>query len=344
MTLYLNLFAVVTGFFLVSIWLKEIISLLYAIIASGPFGFRVKTISFWGFGWTKDSDNYWHRLAYKRSALIQYNVGVDIYRQIPEDIDRREKIMLILRDVLLVIVSAVLVFLTRHSIVAFFTLKGTFLDAFLAGLSVGHAFHTLVSIGILIYTYAVAMKKLGGYCNSLIKRMRAGEPIAEMNLRPIDELPYQNPSKIERMMYYSIYLPYLLLHNDTEGMRTPIYEMTEYFRNRDYIVQETLSYYWLIFYYSRYELNPQAATEFFERVKGTILTDPDANSKRVLAYYAFGIERDNAKAQRLVNEGLAVVDKFSLPGDERELERRLLGELQGFLDKARPNAAVPLND
>ena len=114
------------------------------------------------------------------------------------------------------------------------------------------------------------------------------------------------------------------------AMHKPIQDMTNYFRNQHFIMAQTPNYYWLVFYYSRYELNPSAATYFLNMIRDSIEHDKDANAKRVLAYYAFGIEQDFPKARRLVNEGFACVDSFSV-GAERELERKLLLELDGFL-------------
>ena len=104
-----------------------------------------------------------------------------------------------------------------------------------------------------------------------------------------------------------------------------------------------MNYMWLIFWYSRYDIDPSAAKAFYDRVGHVLENDKDANAKRVLGYYAFGIERDIYKAQRYVNEGLAVIESFSLPGEEREMERKLLRELQGFIDKSMPaSQGIPL--
>lgn len=338
----IELLAAVTGFCLAAIWLKQIISLLYFLAAAPVFGFRIRSVSIFGFGWSIHNDNTWHRQPFKFSPLIQSSVCVDLRKPVPEDIDRRDKLLHILRVLLLFAVSAVLIFLCRNSIAAVMQRRETLLDLFLAGFSIGMGVHSVATLVIYIYTFGVMMKRLAGYVNSLIKRMRAGEPVSQMHLRPVEELPYPNANQLERMLYYNIYLFYLLTQNDIAGMRGPIQEMTAYFQNREFVVQETMNYMWLIFYYSRYDLNQQAATIFMDKVRHALTNDPDANSKRVLAYYAFGIERDNAKAQQYVNEGLAVVDQFSLPGEEREMERRLLLELQGFLDKAKQSSAVPL--
>ncbi|MBQ8927961.1 MAG: hypothetical protein IJ055_06780 [Oscillospiraceae bacterium] len=334
MDFYMMSLLFVTGAFLVAIWLKELLQLLLDLTLAPLFSYRVKMVSFFGLRFECDTDGHWERRPFKYSQLITDLVTADLRGGVPEHLERKEKTMLLLRCMVLLLCSALLLVLTWGSVSALIGRRGNYPDAFLAGLSVGFAIHSLSSLGTFIYIYAVLMKRLGGYVSTLLKRIRQGERVSEMQLLPVESLPYQKTSKLERMQYYNIYLMYLLEHGDIAGMRAPIREMADYYRGREFLSQETLGYYWLIFYYSRYELDQRAATFFLDKVRHAITSDPDANAKRVLAYYAFGIERNNARAQQLVHEGLACVDRFSLPGEERELERQLLLELQGFLDKA----------
>ena len=334
MDFYLKSLAFVTGFFLIAVWLKELLSMAAELVLAPHFGQRVKMLSFFGLRFECGDDGRWEKKPFRYSQLIQTLVVPDLRHGVPENLERREKRFLLLRCSVLLLISTLLLILTRGSILALFERRAGYPDVFLAGLSLGLAFHSLYTLGIYIYVYAVMMKRLGGYTQHLLRRIRQGEPISQMELVPVDALPYKKAGKTERMLYYNIYLLWLLLRGDTAGMKAPIREMTDYYRSREYIPQDTLGYYWLIFYYARYDLNPSAAAFFYDKVRQVITADPDANAKRVLAYYAFGIERNPGKAQQLVTEGLACVDSFSQPGEEREAERRLLLELQGFLDRA----------
>ena len=343
----LKLFLFITGFLPLSLYTKSLFRMGLDAILMPLFGLKLKSVNFFGLRFENARHGGWHRLPYKRSQLISHYSGVDIDKPIPKDIDRREKIALYLSSGITLAVSIAVLILTLPCFSRagnFFSgafdptlhvssQPSTLLDWLAMGYSMGFVWHALFGVGSTVYIYTVMMKKLAGYVNSILKRMRAGENISEMNLRPVKELPYQNPTKIEIMMYYNFYLFYLLLHKDIDGMRPVISEMTDYFRNREFTDAEMLNYGWLIFWYSRYDLQPQTAQVFYDRVSNKLVTDPEANAKRILGYYAFGVERDLHKAQRLVNEGLAVVDKFSLPGEERELERQLLLELQGFIDQ-----------
>jgi hypothetical protein len=320
----------ITGFFLCAIWLKELIQLATALLLSPHFGFKVKKFIVFNQIFTKEDDR-WVRTKGKRSPLIQCLPTVDLskYHE-PGEMEKKEKQMEFLRVFILLGISTVLLLLCLRPILHIADGAAGFLDWFLAGLSTGLCWHSIVTLGIRIYVYNVMMKKLPGYVQSLINRLRAGERFSDMGLRPVEELPYKDPKPMEKMFYYLFYLPAMLESGQIGAMQKPVREMTVYFRDREYITGETGNYYWLIFYYSRFELNPAAATHFLNKIRPIIEQDKDANAKRVLAYYAFGIEQDFPKARALLNEAYAVIDKFSSYG-EQELERKLLADLDGFL-------------
>ncbi len=328
-----KLMAAATGALLISIWAKELLSLLLDAIFAPLFGLRLSSVSFFGIGFDYSYEQGWHRIPYRRSELITHNVTADIRKPVPAH--DYQNVLLFLRAFLMIGVGVLLIFLTRHSYQALGRGEDSIPDCFLIGFSGGFTFHSLFSLGSAIYITFIMMKRLAGYVQSLATRVRKGEAISDMNLRPIDELPYPKASKMERMMYYNFYLFYLLRKGDIDGMREPIREMTQYYQHQEFIAANTMQYCWLVFYYSRYDLNPQAASIFYERVAPSLVKDDASNAKRVLAYYAYGVERDLNKAQQLVNEGLANIDHFGLAGEERECERGLLLELQGYINTAR---------
>ena len=326
----LKFMAAITGFFLIAIWVRELIQLVTALLLAPRFDFKVKKFIVFNQIFTKEDDK-WVRTTGKRSALIQCLPTVDISKHHePGEMEKKEKQMEFLRIFIQLVISALLLFVCLKPCQRVLNQSGSFLDWFLAGLSTGLCWHSIVTLGIRIYVYGVMMKKLPGYVQTLINRLRAGERFSDMGLRPVEELPYKDPKPMEKMFYYLFYLPAMLESGQIGAMQKPIREMTAYFRDREYLVGETGNYYWLVFYYSRFELNPAAATHFLNKIRPNIEQDKDANGKRVLAYYAFGIEQDFPKARKYLDEAYAVIDKFSA-GGERELERRLLADLDGFL-------------
>ncbi|MCR4646087.1 MAG: hypothetical protein K5695_11900 [Oscillospiraceae bacterium] len=357
LTLCIKFFLFITGLLPLSVHAKSLLRLLTDALIMPLFGYKVKSMSFFGLRFESEKNGGWHKVPFKYEQTISHNCGIDLRKPIPEDAERKEKIALYVSTILTFLISCGIAFLFRgsfarlleqfHSFISpdliVSSVYPSYLDWLAAGFAVGLVFHSLFSVGTTVYIYAVMMKKLAGYTSSLIKRMRAGEKVYDMALRPASELPYKNPTQIEIMLYNNIYLFYLLLHDNIDAMRPVMTDMTAYFRNQEYHSAQTMNYMWLIFWYSRYDIDPSAAKAFYDRVGHVLENDKDANAKRVLGYYAFGVERDIYKAQRYVNDGLAVIESFSLPGEEREMERKLLNELQGFIDKSMPaSQGIPL--
>ena len=317
----------------VPIWVLSLIKIVLNLAIAPKFGFRCSLISGFGFLFVHE-EGKWRCKKDKFSPIIQEMVGIDISQPIPEDIDRKERVYTWISYAVEFAAALGVAVLFSREIKALLNWKDAgAAELFLGAFAVGMLFHSLSYICMGIYTYGILMKRLAGYVDVMLKKMRQGVSFEAMNLKPVSLLPYKNPTKLEKMTYYQLYIPYLISVGDVDGLKEPIGEMTDYYAKRDYFIQETLSYYWLIFYYSRYEINPANADAFFERVSATLMNDTDANAKRVLAYYCYGVKNDIERAGKYVREGLAVVDKFSLPGAERELERKLLLELDEIISK-----------
>ena len=319
-----------TAFFPLAVWCKELLFLGSGMLLAPRFGFKLNQFSLFGHQFLKQNGIWTHRRD-KRSIHIQSMLRVDLTQPRPADVlERQEKQLEALRVLLLCIVTALLTVPSIPSILRIWHGGTDLLDAFLAGLSVGMCFQSLTTIGIRLYVYGVMMKKLGGYVQSLTNRLRAGAHFSDLGLRPVEELPYRNPTGIEKRLYYGLYLSAMLESGQIGALQKPTRELTAMLRDSDVLIADTWCYYWLVFYYSRFELNPAAATHFLNKIRTTIEHDRDANAKRVLAYYAFGIEQNFPKSRAFLDEAYAVIDQFSTLG-ERDLERRLLDELDKFL-------------
>lgn len=325
-----KLFAIAFAFFFVSIQLKQLILVIHSLLFSKPLGLKCDSVSLFGLLLTRQNDK-WVYTKGKPTLLCNANIKIDLDRELTEkQIERNDKIFTFSYRVILIIISVLLVFLFRGSMVKGLTLKGTISEVFAAYFAFGMCFHTVASIIIFIYTYEIAMKRLGGYYQTQITKIRSGVRFADLDLKPIDQLGYNNPSKAERGLYNTLYATYLTATDRIEELAAVAHDLTAQFHDSEYILQETPAYYFLIFYYSRYELNPNLAKHFLDKCISTISSDKDTNAKRVLAYYAFGIEQDFPKARKYLTEAFETYVNFST-GDERELERKLLWTLDRFL-------------
>ncbi len=338
MSFYTQGMIVITAFFLVSVWVKTLINIGEALLVAPRYGFCCKQVSIFWWGFKKEQGK-WTCNRERFSMVFQYAVNVDIEKPIPEDIDKKERIYVALSKAITFLVSMIVFVLCKDFVRALVRFEcSNAVELFLAAFSVGMVWHSVVDVFISLYTYLVIMKRLGGYVDSLIKRLRNGEMYESMNLQPVENLPYKNPTMYEKGMYYLFYIPYLISVGRIEELKQPIKEMTDHYLTREYILQETPMYYWLLYYYSRYEVNEYYAKTFYHKISSTLEKDMDSNGRRVLAYYHFGVKQDINMAKKYLEEGLAGIEKFGLPGAEREMERKLLLELdEAITDKVIKN-------
>lgn len=333
MSTYSKLMIVFFAVFMVSLWILSLLKIVMNLTVAPLFGLRCCTIS--GFGLLfMNEDGKWKCKKDKFMPVIQDMVVIDILKPVPEDVDKKSALYMLICNIAELIVAVAAFILLKEQVRAGMQWhNASASQIFLGALGCGLLLNAVVHFFMGLYARLVLMKTLAGYVDVMVKKMRQGVPFDAMDLKPISQLPYKKPNKMEKMMYYQLYVPYLIWNGDIDGLKEPMEEMREYFAKRDFILQETLNYYWLIFYYSRYEIHPVNADAFFERVSRTLLNDTDANAKRVLAYYYYGVKNDIPKAQQCLREGFAVIDKFSVPGPERDLERKLLLDLDEIIQR-----------
>lgn len=322
----------VLGFFVISILVVQMIEVLLSIIFIPRFGFKIRSVSFFGLIFMRQEEKW--KVSLKRlSYLCQCDIIHDISKPVSEDSEKKEKQASYLVKVSVILISLFTAFMCSDCFLKLFhggpvSLLDIVTVSFVAGMVV----HSITHFGITVYTYRTFMKRLSGYVNSIVKKMRQGYSFEELNLRPIEELPYKNVSQTEKLLYYNFYVYYLVATGHAERLPKISHEITYLLEYSEFIVQQAGLYYWLIYYYSRYEINSEIADKFLEKVWPVLGEDSDANAKRVLAYYYYGIQRDREKAGEYLKEGLACVGNFSC-GAERDLERKLLEELAQELGK-----------
>lgn len=321
-----QLIFLVLGFFIISIMAVQMIEVILNIIFIPRFGFKISFVSFFGLVFMKQEEK-WKISLNGLSYLCQCNIMHDISKPVSEDSEKKERQASYLVKVSVLLISLFTAFMCSDCFLKLFH-GGTasLLDIFIVSFVTGMVVHSITHFGICVYTYKTIMKRLGGYVNTIGKKMCQGYSFEELNLRPIEELPYKNVSQTEKLLYYNFYVYYLVATGQTEKLPEISHEMTYLLEYSEFIVQQTGLYYWLIYYYSRYEINSERADKFLKKVWPVLSEDSDANAKRVLAYYYYGIQRDREKARKYLKEGLDCVGDFSY-GAERDLERKLLQEL-----------------
>jgi len=304
----------------------EFVNCLIALLLAPRFGLEVRFITFWGNIFTK-KDGEWVRTRGKFSLLVQYTTVIDISRPVSE-LSHKKFIPL---DIILLAVQALIavgVFFAWRAIPAAggFIVVVEWRDV-MFWMFVDCVMMTVLHIIMFIRVHFIRKTGLEGHYDYLLNCLRRGEEFPESYMRPVEELPFGNVKQVTKIKYYRLYNMYLLWTGQFDRLYLPMHETAVYLHNRSFVVGDTGYYYDVVFYYSRFEFDPSAARYFMDKIRSVLASDPDANAKRVLAYYAYGVENDKEKARYFINEALAAVDNFSLPGMERELERRLVTEL-----------------
>jgi hypothetical protein len=313
----------ITGFLLLAVIAKEIIALIADFILAPLFGMRVKAVSFFGLAFNLQNGK-WVASQHKKTALIQHEVRFDDRIPVEEYSDKKSKWLQLTTTVIKILAAAAICFACR----GFFSKdKKSPLDILIISFALGMVLQALTSLGIFLYTHLILMKRLGGYINTLLSRLRKGEELSSLNMQPVEMLPYENPTKTEKILYYQIYMAHLAATDNYEAMRSPSHQAMDYIMSHDYLTQETLAYYWLIFYFSEVEPDEKSAKALLEKLGDIIRNDKDPNARRVLAYYMFNIQHNAERAEALVTEGFAALNTARCLSTERELERKLLTKL-----------------
>lgn len=320
--------------FLAAMYVKDILLLITDFIFAPLFRLRVKMVSFFGLSFILEEEGRWKASFAKKSALIHHNVLRDTRKPIDSFSDKDSVFLNIIEGIALVSASAAVCFVFRE---LFFKSGKTVMEYFAVGFACGMLFFCVKYVLITLYVQLIIMKRLGGYVDQLIKRLRNGETFSALDLKPVSELGFKNPTSVEEEQYYMVYMCYLAETGDTKAMYQPSHVMMERLRERDFLMQDGLKYYWLIYYFSDIEPDKANADLLLEKLGNVICNDKLPNARRVLAYYVFDHEHDLERAEELVTEGFAALDSGTFTNAERILERSLLTELNTRIIKAKFN-------
>lgn len=319
------------GFICTAVSLSSLLKALMGIVLAKKYGMIVDRISIFGYVFNRDSiTGVYTKYMDKFSIISSSHVIYDISRPFTDKSSEAENKVLwnsawISSTILLLIAVPSLIFGFNMSETGFEGIASSFLKGF----GFGAAFQAVVFVCTALYTMNRMKKGIMREFEKCRRALVGGVPYNMLSMKPIEQLG-SNYSFAEELMYDAFYCQYLLAIEKFDELRIVTDRVKNILYNREPIMQYTLSYYWLVYYYSRYEINAEYANKFYRAVEHILIKDKDANAKRVQAYYYYAIKQDVKAARRFVDEGLAVVDKFSV-GDEREVERKSLMWLDAFL-------------
>ena len=332
--------------FFIAIIALQIIECILDIIIAPRFGLKILTASVFGFLFIRDNGQ-WKISFHRLSPVCKCQIGYGLNTPIPENSFEREKQATYLIRALVVLISLLMVFFFWNGNDSLGLSYGEWellwnllmvRNWFVAGMLV----FSVVNMGLCIYIFQISAKRMCGYVDRAIQKLRQGYSFEELNLKPMEELAFKKVTDAEKLCYYYVYVYYLLAASQMEELDKVSEEITRLLETSIYEIHYTGLYYWLVYYYSKYYVDSHRADQFLKMAWPVLSKDSDANAKRVLAQYYYGIRGDVNKAREYLMEGLACVEKFSV-GTEREMERRLLEELAeelGYYNSDSQNAGI----
>ena len=316
--------------FIASCWTSDLIEFACAFLIAPFFGCQCGSFSIYGKNFYR-SGGKWRTSKFKFRPI---NQNVLIKNLDDPEFERKYKGIKFYAFIPFLLKLAVTVFLfviSGRARERLFYVRADFFESFLASYAYIMIFITVITL-IIVCTAVFGTSGLRRYTSEQLDLLRAGAPFSQLSLPPLSRLGLDSRLDSERILYNTVRGLYLIDKGDREELSSLIHELTNQLYPLSYVLVNTLGYYLLIFYYSRYELDANLAAHFFDKASSALASDMDANARRVLAYYAYGIQRDNAKARFFLEQAKAALPKHGGGhGAEYELEKRLIDELDGFL-------------
>lgn len=199
---------------------------------------------------------------------------------------------------------------------------------------------------IFLRTFAIIQSIFGRndflktQCHRIISELMSDKPFGEIDV--IDPRNISQPlHKGYLPLYQHLFFNNRLWHDDDEGMKYIVESMEKELQinygitEKAYLQQNTDAYYDIMFYYCCIAHDPWRAGKIYEIIAPDLLNDKDSNGYRVLAYYTYYILKDSEKAMEYLNEGLKLLDSFTVIS-QRELEKKLIEELQSEICRKDP--------
>lgn len=233
-------------------------------------------------------------------------------------------------------------------IIALPVLAGTFFAGYFLPAPFRYFFFGLL---IMLTLLAVTVFRTRNSPGSGLEQFRAdktrelfeGKPISEIELPPLEELPYENATKMEKIMYSLSRYRIAEMKNDLAALTETAHFLTEQDTEKLIPGMQVAVDGTLVNYYSFREINAALAKKYYERSRLELEKDKDSNGRRRLAYYAYYIEGDREKAKKYLAEGIKALDarETVMLDVEHDLEEKMLRYLEEQLKANNGNALMP---
>lgn len=330
----MNIIVFLFGMLIAATVIHSTIKTLVTIVTARPFGYELNALSIFGYVFIKDSmtgkfKGRMNQFTPTVSCITVYDNKKPVSDDCFESDQKRVWLNAVVNSIICTIIAAIIIY---TYILSKLDGENGFIQFFSLSVGIGLLFQSVISLIIAKAVIDKVNYGLGGLVEKYRRMMLNGVPFEMFDMEPLESLDYSSNTFAEELFYYQYYCYYLISNGRIEEARDTTEKMRAILDSKEVNLHLVFFFSWLLFFYSRFELNAELADKYFYATRNLLEHDNDANSKRVLAYYYFGIRQDYDCARRYVDEGLARVDLFSR-GSERELERQMLYWLDDCLIK-----------
>ena len=293
----LVLLVTVFVFFFIASWVRGLIEILINFIFAPLFGNKLNLVSFWGYGFENMNDK-WTYVGKKSSLGIRSYVIFDCekFGNI-DDPDEKKKLgkksdgyhifYSWIIFVLCLVLGLVVIFTANTSMDS--------INTIICALGAGLIYHGLFLLIVGYYSSHKMKTSLAGYIDNAVKKLRAGCLIPNLELLPVNLLPYEKTIKAERLLYFPFYFIYLDACGRFDEMKAVVDaandDLPEQFSR-----PIANAYIQLMYYYSCHNVDEVKARYFYENVGKFLVNDRDSNSRRIMAYFELNINKNREAA------------------------------------------------
>lgn len=325
LVLFLALFAFILG---------SGITTVLGLVFAPMFCSKAKRIRIFGLTLERQSDGKWE----KRDAKFYFGFAAEF----SFDLKKAEGLsqeQLAAKESLFLIISCLVSLLITGSCAALGVLGGLCIESdFLASVvywtGIALFIFDIVRFGIRLFLIlrVNAQNSLGGYVQTALGKIRAGVPMAQLDLKPVMDLDFKKVMRAEKIMYFPIYFTYLDASGQYDLMAAAVGDIENEMRPAATTGPEMMAAATLVYYYSYHYVDVRKAKEYYHRMGDTFEKDKDANVMRIKGFYNLNCFGDVNSAINCLNAAKASVDSFS-SGSEREYERTCIAKLEAAINR-----------
>lgn len=314
--------------------LKSGLSLLVSLIFTKIFPMKTGSLEVFGAKYMKDNSGKWEKSGQRAAIGFSAEHTIDLTRL--SDIDKaasKERAFMLVTSVIMLILTA-----------------GAFAGCFAGAMNIDRLYvnSAVFYMGFWMLLFAVVTfintlraiaitssgNSLGAYAQTAINMLRKNIPFEQQELKPVGELNLKKVTNAERYMYFPLYFTYLDACDRFELMPEAVNEIERFMSPNPVGKTEQLDCVMLTYYYSRHNIIPYKAKEYYHKAENILEKDTDPNSMVIKGFYQLNCFGDVNRAEQCVRKALEGIEAFSVPV-EREYVRGLIAKLNQSINKLK---------